>query len=397
MQTENESKFHPTASVEVLVIGGGVIGSSIAYHVARQGRTVLVMEHSEVAQEPAASWASAGGIRLWEQDPPEAPLALAACTRWPVLSEELDADLHYRQGGHLMLAENEAEAEQLQTMLRRQRVLGFANLSFVDRREALRLAPGLGEQVTGGIYSPTSGYADPRLTTHAFANAARRHGATYWTGTECFALQRVGDRIVGARTERGFVQAQQTVLAAGAWNSELAATVGIHLPLKMCVLQALLSSPGIPGALRPVLSATGREVSLKQAAGGAFVVGGGWRGDPAPDGRSYTLREEHVEGNWAIACELFAPLRMLHRVSAWGGLQARSIDDLPLIGSVSEVEGLALAAGSWYGFALSPAIGQSIANHLAGLPTPELDQLSPQRIAHLDPAYVAAFLAAPEA
>ena len=392
MQAENESISHPAASVEVLVIGGGVIGSSIAYHVARQGRTVLVVERSEVAREPAASWGSAGGIRLWEQDPPEAPLALAALARWPGLGEELEAEIGFHQGGHLMLAENEDEAEQLQALAKRQRALGFADLSFLDRQEAFAIAPGLGEQVVAAIFSPSSGHADPRLTTHAFAKAARRHGAIYWTGTACRALQRVGNRVVGAQTEHGAVQARQTVLATGAWNSELAATVGIQLPLKMCVLQVLLSSPAAPDILRPVLSATGREVSLKQRADGAFVVGGGWRGDPAPDGRSYTLREESIERNWAIACDLFAPFRTLKRVSAWGGLQAQSIDDLPLVGSVSEVKGLAIACASWYGFALSPAIGLSLADHLAGLPTPELDQLSPQRLTRFDRARVAAFM-----
>ncbi len=145
-------------------------------------------------------------------------------------------------------------------------------------------------------------------------------------------------------------------------------------------LQVLLSSPTTSDTLRPVLTATGRAVSLKQRADGAFVIGGGWQGNPAPDGRSYTLRQEHVELNWAIARDLFAPLRSLKRVSAWGGFQAQSIDDLPLIGSVSTVEGLALACASWYGFALSPAIGRSMADHLAGLPAPELGQLSPRRM-----------------
>ena len=292
-----------------------------------------------------------------------------------------------------MLAENEAEAEQLQALAQRQRALGFTDLSFINREDAFHLAPGLGEQVVAAIFSPSSGHADPRLTTHAFANAARRHGAIYWTSTECHALQRVGDRIVGAQTERGVVQARQTVLATGAWSGELAATVGIQLPLKICVLQVLLSSPAAPGILQPVLTATGREVSLKQRADGAFVVGGGWRGDPAPDARSYTLRDKNVERNWAIARDLFAPFRMLKRARAWGGLQAQSIDDLPLLGNVPAVEGLALACASWYGFALSPAIGRSMADHLAGLPTPELDQLSPQRFAHSDPAHAAAFLA----
>src|SRR5215472_17782501 len=107
MKGDTARMSHGTESVEVLVLGGGVIGSSIAYHVARLGRTVLVVERQEIAVEPAASWASAGGIRLWEQDPPEAALARAAIERWPHLSEELEADLQYRKCGHLMLAENE--------------------------------------------------------------------------------------------------------------------------------------------------------------------------------------------------------------------------------------------------------------------------------------------------
>src|SRR5215471_12937836 len=98
-------------NVDVLIIGGGVIGSSIAYHLARQGRSVLVVERQEVAVEPSASWASAGGVRPQGLDPAEAPLARAALTRWPTLTEELEADLQYRQGGHLLLAENEGEAD----------------------------------------------------------------------------------------------------------------------------------------------------------------------------------------------------------------------------------------------------------------------------------------------
>ena len=80
---------------------------------------------------------------------------------------------------------------------------------------------------------------------------------------------------------------------------------------------------------------------------------------------------------------------------AWCGLQAQSLDDIPFIGSVSGLERLTLAFGSWYGFAVAPAVGRFVADHLAGLPTPELNQLTPNRIAHFDPAHVAAFLAEP--
>src|SRR5262249_55884414 len=382
-----ERMSHPAESVEVLVIGGGVIGSSIAYHVARQGRSVLVVDRCEVAQEPAASWASAGGVTPdWGQESAEAALASAAIERWPTLAEELEADLQYRQGGHLLLAENDAEAEQLQALVQRQHQLGFADVYFVDRQEALSLVPGLGEQVVAGSFSPSDGQANPALTTRAFANAAKRHGAVYWTRTECLALERVADRVVGARTGRGTVQAKEVVLAAGAWSGEVASSVGLQLPLRVRVLQALLSTPAQPGLLQPVVGAVSRALSLKQLQDGAFLLGGGWLGDLTPDRRSYTLRPGSRQGNWATACELFPPVSHQRLARAWGGLQAQTIDDVPFIGGLSELEGLTLAIGSWYGFALAPAVGRSVANHLAGLPTPELDPLSPNRITHFDPA-----------
>jgi len=140
------------------------------------------------------------------------------------------------------------------------------------------------------------------------------------------------------------------VLAAGAWSRELARSAGLELPLRIRVLQALRSTPASPGMLRPVVSAVGRAISIKQQAGGALVLGGGWLGNATPDGRSYTLREKSRQGNWATACELFPPLLKLRCVEAWGGLQAQSLDDLPYIGGVSGLEGLTFAFASWYGF-----------------------------------------------
>ena len=152
------------------------------------------------------------------------------------------------------------------------------------------------------------------------------------TSTKCLALQRVADRIVGVQTGQGLIQAKQIVLAAGAWSWELASSVGIQLPLRMRVLQALLTTPAQPGVLQPVLSAVGRALSVKQLSDGTLLLGGGWSGDPNSDGRSYTLREESQRGNWATACELF-PL-------------VRNLDDLPFIGSFSGLDGLTLAPGS---------------------------------------------------
>ncbi len=291
-------------TVEVLIIGGGIIGSSIAYHLARQGRQVLIVEQSEVASLPAASWASAGGVRRQGRHPAEARLAIEAIQRWKTLAEELQADLHYRSGGNLLLAESDAEAEQLATFVQRQQELGFTDVRLLDRQETRALVPGLNEQVLAGSYSPADGQADPVRTTRAFAAAAQRLGATCWNRTATLALLAHNERVIGAQTERGEVLAPHIVLAAGAWSDQIAASIGLRLPIRTLALQMILSTPAQPHILRPVLSALSRALSLKQLPDGAFLLGGGWLGDPTPDRRSYTLRQASVQGNWAAACEL---------------------------------------------------------------------------------------------
>lgn len=385
-----------STSTEVLVIGGGVLGCSIAYHLARQGREVLLLDRAKLAAEPAASWASAGGVRSQGQDPAEAALARIALARWPGLPAELGAEIGYRQGGHLLVAESDAEAAELADFVARQQALGFADVRLVDRHEAQSIAPGLGAQVRAGSFNPAAGQADPARTTRAFADAAQRLGTRFWTNTACQGLVRDSNGVVGARTERGQVRAKQTVLAAGAWSRALALSAGVDLPVRAVALQALRSTPAAPGALAPVLGALGRALSLRQLPGGAFLVGGGWLADVTPAG-SYRLRAQAPQANWATACAVFPPLAGQQIERAWGGLQAHVIDDLPLIGGLAGAPGLTLALGSWFGFALAPAIGQSVANLLAGLPALELDALRPDRLAQVDPAEAAAFLAAPAA
>ncbi len=383
----------PALNTNIAIIGGGVIGNSIAYHLARQGQSVLVIERAGIASEPAASWASAGGVRRQGRHPAEAQLASEAIQRWPTLSAELAADLHYRQGGQLLLAESDSEAAQIAAYVQQQQNMGFSDVRLVSRSEALELVPGLNSQVIAGSYSPADGQASPPHTTRAFAQAAQRLGAVYYTNTTALSLLTHNRRVTGVRTTQGDITSQHTILAAGAWSDQLALSAGLRLPIRAVALQMLLSIPAQPGILRPVIGALSRELSLKQLDDGSFFIGGGWPGDISPDRNSYTMRPASIAGNWSTASELLPAVAQQRIARSWCGLEAQSIDDIPFIGHAPALDGLTLALGfSGHGFALAPAVGRAVADQLAGLPTPALDGLSPARIASFDPAQVIAFL-----
>jgi sarcosine oxidase subunit beta len=382
-----------SVSSDFLIIGAGVIGSSIAYHLARQGQHVLVIDRAEVASAPAASWASAGGVRRQGRHLAEALLASEAIARWPALAEELEADLHYRQGGNLLVAETADEAGRLVDFVKQQHALGFGDVRLLDSKEVRAIVPALHPRVVAGSYSSADGQADPPRTTRAFAAAAQRHGATYWLNTEVISLLVSGERVTGAETAHGSVQAGQIILAAGAWSDELAASIGLHLPVKTRALQMLLSTPAPAQILQPVLGASGRALSLKQLPDGAFFIGGGWPGDPSPDKRSCATRQSSIEGNWQDACAILPAVGQQHVARAWCGLEAESIDDIPFLGPVPGFTSLTLALGfSGHGFALSPAVGRAVAAQLTGHPAPELDQLSPARLVRFSEEEIEAFL-----
>jgi len=382
-----------TEVAETVVIGCGVMGSSIAYHLAKRGIQVYMIERAQIAVAPAASWASAGGVRRQGRHPAEARLASAAIERWPSLEEELAADLHYRRGGNLLLAETNDEAAQLVSFVQQQHAMGFSDVRLLDRQEALALVPGLNERVLAGSYSPRDGQADPALTTRAFAAAAMRLGATCWQETSVLSLLHQDSRVSGVYTTRGDVQAGHVILTAGAWSDELMQDLGIRLPMRTAALQMLLSSPAPQQLWQPVLSAFGRSLSLKQLHDGSFLIGGGWPGDPSADRRTFTSRPESIEGNWATACGLVPAVGEQQVARSWCGLEAESIDDIPFIGSFSGLQGLTIALGfSGHGFALSPAVGHSVANHITGQATPELDGLRPDRIASFSPEQVNTFI-----
>jgi len=241
------------------VIGGGVIGCSIAWHLAMKGAGVTLLEQGALAS--GASGASAGGVRQQGRDLRELPIAIRAIARWEQLEKELDADLHYRREGHLTVIEHEDDMPAVEAGVAAQREVGLA-LDIVTGADLRELAPGLAETVIAGTYSPNDGHANPILTTQAFARAAAREGATIRTGVAVTGIDVSGGRVTGVMTDAGPVRCDHLVVAAGPWSPLLAGPLGIDLPITGFAPQMIATDP-MPMQLRQVLGARSRLLSLK--------------------------------------------------------------------------------------------------------------------------------------
>lgn len=361
----------------IVIIGGGVVGTSIAWHLARRGAQVTLVERDELAAQ--ASGASAGGVRQVNRDPREMPLAIAAIRRWHTLEEELGADCEFRMGGQLMAAEHEDGIPELHRRVEAQRALGL-DLEFLDAAEVRAVAPALAPGIVAGIFTADDGQASAPLTTRAFGAAAEREGAVLRLGTTVTGIETSGGIIIGIATNQGPIACDHLVLAAGAWTPTLAAQLGIHLPFVTMGLQMMAAGPAEP-ILAPTVGALGRRLSLKQVPNGEFVIGGGWPGDVDLDRRIGTTRMASIAGSIEHSSAILPRLRGLPLLRTWIGLEALCIDEVPVMGLVPGIDNLTIAAGfSGHGFALSPITGQLISELLLdGTPSLSLDAFSISR------------------
>jgi sarcosine oxidase subunit beta len=167
------------------------------------------------------------------------------------------------------------------------------------------------------------------------------------------------------------------VLAAGAWSAELAAKLGIDLPIEPLGLQAMTTEPA-PSVLRQVITSVRRMISLKQLPDGRFLLGGGWPGEFSLDApRGGTIPKSRA-GNIDAAVGVLPAVAHAKIADAWLGIEAITVDEVPIIGPVDGIEGLALATGfCGHGFAISPAVGEAVADYiLTGAIPPSLAELT---------------------
>ena len=353
------------ATAEVVVVGGGIVGSAVALNLARLGvRGVVVLERDHVAAH--ASSLSAGLVRTHYSNAPEARLALAGLRWFERWDELVGGDSGFVRTGLLNLV-GRSDHEKLRANVRVLQEVGV-DTALIGPEELVELEPDI--QVAEdelAAYEPRSGYANPGATTRSLADAARREGVDVREGVRVLAVRVQGDRVTGVETPAGPIAAPRVVLANGAWSVPLAAAVGVDLPVEPVAVR--LTFVARPSAMRP--GPAGHAVVLDRAYGGytrpdgdaASLVGLTTYRPPLADPDDYRLERDP-------AFEALALRQVAARFPSFAGApfaRAHSgpIDTTPDLCAIIdrvEPEGLYLAVGmSGSGFKKGPAIGACVA------------------------------------
>ncbi|WP_042259659.1 NAD(P)/FAD-dependent oxidoreductase [Paraburkholderia heleia] len=376
----NDARTSPASVVQeadVLVIGGGLHGSSSAFHMARRGASVIVLEADYVGRH--SSGVNAGGVRTLGRPLPEIPLALMSREIWHALPDTIGDDGGFVPSGQLKIAETEAELAECRERVALLKSHGFTHEKLIDRETVLELEPALAKHVTGGIWVERDGYALPFRTTTAFRLAAQKHGARFYEGTAVTHIEPRGERWL-ARTPRGTFAACKLLVAAGAWSGELARQAGEPVPVHPEGLMLMVTHRVAPFC-RATLGATGRPLSFKQFDNGTVVIGGKLIGIADLPGRHGEVDFMRLVKSAQTVVDLFPHLRHLGVNRAWAGVEAFTADSLPILSASRRAANLYYSFGyCGSGFQLGPACGQLVSELvLDGAPSLSLDAFAIDR------------------
>ena len=355
-----------TETADVVIIGSGIVGSSVAYHLAEAGCTNVLVVEREAHQGKGSTGKSMGGVRAQFATTVNIQMSRYSIDFFSSFDERLGYPADYRPHGYLFCATNERHLEYLKANLERQLALGVKNVELISREDIGKILPQLRiDDVLGGTYCPTDGFVDPHSVMMGFMLKARERGVRLWLDTRVTGIEATGipSSITGVTTTRGFIAAPVVVNAAGPWAAEVARMAGADLPVEPLRRQLVPTEPfeGLPKRF-PMVIDMSTGFHFRREGQGILLAWNDPEETPGFKTDFDTAFIEKILTRAALRVPCLAEAAVNPR-RAWAGLYEMTPDHHAIIGPAPNVKGLFLVNGfSGHGVMHSPASGRITAD-----------------------------------
>jgi sarcosine oxidase subunit beta len=352
-----------TDTADVVIIGGGIIGSSVAYHLAESGCPNVLIVEREPQQGHGSTGKSAGGVRAQFATPVNIQMSLYSIDFFSKFEHVMGHTAGYLPHGYLFIATSDKHLDYLKANRERQISMGLKNVDMLAPDDVVRLVPELyADDIVGGSYCPTDGFVDPYSVMRAFSLRARERGARIWLGTEVTGVDVEGGAVTAVTTSRGRVATGAVVVAAGAWSAEAARMAGVDIPVSPLRRQIVNTEAfdRLPARLPMVIDMSNGFHFRREGAGIMMA----WPDPEETHGPKTSFDPEFIEKILTRAVRrvpAFADAEVNPR-RCWAGLYEVTPDHHAILGPAPGVGGLFLACGfSGHGVMHSPAAGRALA------------------------------------
>ena len=357
-------------TADVVIVGGGCMGASVAYHLARHGVTNVVLVEREQMLGTGSTGRNAGGVRHQFSNEANIRLSLESIALLERFADEVGQPIDFHQDGYLFLLASDSSVDTFRRNVALQRSLGV-EVQWLDAGEAERLAPGLDAAgVAGATFCARDGIADPNGVTMGFVKAAQAAGVEVARGTEVTGVRVERGRIAGVETTRGTIETRKVVNAAGPHARQIGRMAGIDVPVEpyrrhifIAAAPAGEAAWRVPASRIMVIDFDTTFYFHREGAGLLFGMGDP---DETPTFDT-TVQWDFLPQVIDVAVQRLPALADASISHAWAGLYEVTPDANPIIGPAPGVDGLFLINGfSGHGFQHSPAAGRILADVIAG-------------------------------
>ena len=353
-------------AADVIIVGGGIMGTSAAFFLRRYGKSVILLERGLIGQQ--ASGVNFGNVRRQGRYLHQLPLANRSRAIWEHLSEMVGEDCEFVASGHLRVCYTREQADRLEAYARDARDYGL-ELEMISTSALRTRFPYLGSEIIAGSYDATGGHANPRLTTPAIGRAAKRAGADVREQSEVTAVAKVGDDFVVEVASQGELRAPVLLVTAGAWSEKLSAVFGEPVPLGVYGPQMTVTEP-LPYRIAPTIGVATphlhETVYFRQVKRGNIVCGGFARGPASNETNRATVLPEAILGQMEQLRRVMPGFARVNMIRSWSGIEGYLPDDVPIMASSATTPGLFYAFGfCGAGFQIGPGVGDVMAELIA--------------------------------